>query len=61
MHVISCSPQGYVVIADKQTLRMQTRLQEEREKKAAQDKKESEVLLLRKLMASRVQNRKSRP
>lgn len=37
-------PQGYAVIADKQALRMQARLQEERQKKAAEDKKESETL-----------------
>lgn len=37
-------PQGVAVIADKQALSMQTRLQEERKKKALIDKQESEQL-----------------
>jgi large subunit ribosomal protein L9 len=40
-------PQGYGVIADKQTLRMQERLQQEREKQAIIDKKDSEQLASR--------------
>ena len=40
-------PQGYGVIADKQTLRMQERLQKEREKQAIVDKKDSELLASR--------------
>ena len=35
-------PQGLALIADKKTLGMQARLQAERQKKAAQDKKEAE-------------------
>src|SRR5262249_16429727 len=35
-------PRGLGVVADKSALRMQTRLQEERRKKAIQDKKEAE-------------------
>jgi len=37
-------PQKKAVIADKRTIRMQERLQEERAKQAAQDKKDAEVL-----------------
>lgn len=37
-------PQGLAVIANKQALRMQARLQEERKKKAIVDRKESEEL-----------------
>jgi len=37
-------PQGFATVADKNTLRMQKRLQEERAKQAVQDKKDSEVL-----------------
>jgi len=37
-------PHGFAVIADKRALKMQARLQEERRKKAAQDKEESEKL-----------------
>lgn len=37
-------PQGVAVIADRQTIRMQARLQDERQKKAAEDKKESEAM-----------------
>lgn len=40
-------PQGLAVIADKKSLRMQTRLQEERKKKAVEDRKESEELAAR--------------
>lgn len=35
-------PRGFAVVADKGALRMQARLQEEREKQAAQDKAEAE-------------------
>ena len=35
-------PQGHAVVADARTLRMQTKLQEERKKKAEKDRKESE-------------------
>lgn len=37
-------PQGVAVIADKNAIRMQARLQEERQKKAAEDRKESEKM-----------------
>lgn len=37
-------PQKFAVIADKGTLRMQSRLQEERAKRAEVDKKEAEIL-----------------
>lgn len=37
-------PQGLAIIADKRALRMQTRLQEERKKRAVVDRKESEDL-----------------
>lgn len=37
-------PQGFGIIADKQALSMQSRLQEERKKRALVDKKEAEVL-----------------
>lgn len=37
-------PRGFGVIADKNALRMQARLKEEREKQAAVDRKESEAL-----------------
>lgn len=37
-------PQGCAIVADKNALRMQTRLQEERQKQAIIDKKESETL-----------------
>lgn len=37
-------PQGLAIIADTRALRIQERLQEERRKKAAEDKKESEAL-----------------
>jgi large subunit ribosomal protein L9 len=37
-------PQGFALVADQSALRMQTRLQEERRKKAVQDKKESDEL-----------------
>jgi large subunit ribosomal protein L9 len=37
-------PQGFAVVADNRALRMQARLQEERLKKAVEDKKESESL-----------------
>ena len=37
-------PQKKAVVADKNTLRMQARLKEEREKRAAVDKKDSEIL-----------------
>lgn len=37
-------PQGLAIVADKRALRMQTRLQEERKKKAVVDLKESEEL-----------------
>lgn len=37
-------PQGLAIVADKKALRMQTRLQEERKKKAIIDRKESEEL-----------------
>jgi large subunit ribosomal protein L9 len=40
-------PQGLAVVADKRALRMQQRLQEEREKKAIVDKKDSEELAAR--------------
>ena len=36
-------PQGVALIADRRTLRIQERLQEEREKKAAEDRKEAEA------------------
>jgi large subunit ribosomal protein L9 len=35
-------PQGFAVLADKRALKLQARLQEERQKKAIEDKKESE-------------------
>ncbi|MBA3722799.1 MAG: 50S ribosomal protein L9 [Parachlamydiaceae bacterium] len=44
-------PQGFAVIADKKALRMQQRLQEEREKRAIVDKKDSED------MASRIEGK----
>lgn len=37
-------PQGFAIIADKQAIRMQARLQEERKQRAVIDKKESEEL-----------------
>ncbi len=37
-------PQGFALVADQSALRMQARLQEERRKKAVQDKKESDEL-----------------
>jgi large subunit ribosomal protein L9 len=37
-------PQGYAVVADKNALRMQTRLQEERKKKAIVDKQEADTM-----------------
>lgn len=37
-------PQGLALVADQSALRMQTRLQEERRKKAIQDKKEADEL-----------------
>jgi large subunit ribosomal protein L9 len=37
-------PQGFAVLADKRALKMQARLQEERKKKAIQDKNESDEL-----------------
>src|SRR5689334_17894347 len=37
-------PQGFAVLADKKALKMQARLQEERRKKAVEDKKEAEEL-----------------
>lgn len=37
-------PQGLAIVADKKALRMQARLQEERKKRAAVDRKESEEL-----------------
>ncbi len=40
-------PQKKALIADKNTLKMQTRLKEEREKRAAVDRKESEALALK--------------
>ncbi|MBF5058577.1 50S ribosomal protein L9 [Candidatus Neptunochlamydia vexilliferae] len=40
-------PQKKAVIADKRTIRMQEKLQEERSKQAAEDKKESETLAAR--------------
>lgn len=40
-------PQGFAVVADKRTIRMQARLQEERAKKAVADRKESEELAAR--------------
>lgn len=40
-------PQGFAVIADKNALRMQAKLQEERLQKAAEDKKDSEALAAR--------------
>lgn len=40
-------PQGLAIIADKNALRMQTRLKAEREKQAAVDKKESEEMAAR--------------
>lgn len=40
-------PQGYAIIADKNAVRMQTRLKAEREKQAVVDKKESEELAVR--------------
>lgn len=40
-------PQGLAVIADKHALRMQARLQEERQKKAILDKQESEQLAVK--------------
>lgn len=40
-------PQGFAVIADKQTLRLQERLREERKQRAAVDRKESEELAAR--------------
>ncbi|MCB1107373.1 MAG: 50S ribosomal protein L9 [Chlamydiia bacterium] len=40
-------PQKKAVIADKRTIRMQERLQEERAKQAVEDKKESQALALR--------------
>lgn len=36
-------PRGYALVADKSALRMQARLQEERRKKAIEDKKEAEA------------------
>ncbi len=36
-------PQGFAVLADKRALKMQARLQEERRKKAIEDKKEAET------------------
>ena len=40
-------PQGFAVIADKNALRMQAKLQEERINRAAEDKKDSEALATR--------------
>ncbi len=40
-------PQGFAVVADKNALRMQAKLQEERLKKAAEDKQQSEALAAR--------------
>jgi len=40
-------PQQFAVVADKRTVKMQARLQEERQKKAVEDKKESEELAQR--------------
>lgn len=40
-------PQGVAVMADKRALRMQQRLQEERQKRAVVDKKESEEMAIR--------------
>ena len=40
-------PQKKAVVADKRTLKMQTRLKEEREKRASVDRKESEELALK--------------
>ena len=37
-------PQGYAVIADKRTIRMKERLQEERKQQAAVDRKDSEAI-----------------
>lgn len=37
-------PRGCAVVADKRALRMQARLQEERRKKAVEEKKEAEIL-----------------
>lgn len=37
-------PQGYAVIADKRTIRMKARLQEERKRQAAVDRKDSEAI-----------------
>lgn len=39
-------PQGFALAADKSALRMQARLQEERRKKAVQDKKEADDLAI---------------
>lgn len=40
-------PQGFAVVADKKALRMQARLQEERQKKAAVEKAEAEAIKAR--------------
>lgn len=40
-------PQGFAMVADKNTIRMQAKLQEERKQKAIVDKKESELLAAR--------------
>lgn len=52
-------PQKKAVIADKRTIRMQERLQEERAKQSAQDKKDSEALAARlkdKTLTTKVKN-----